>query len=64
MTGYYSAECVISHMPKWNSEAYTGTVGSEVVDEGTPTIITYKSGALGLDAIQKKMINTLSINGY
>ena len=62
MTGYYSAECVISHMPKWNSEAYTGTVGSEVVDEGTPTIITYKSGALGLDAIQKKMINTLSKN--
>ena len=62
MTGYYSAECVISHMPKWNSEAYTGTVGSAVVDEGTATTVTYKGGALGLDAIQKKMIDTLSKN--
>ena len=62
MTGYYSAECVISHMPKWNSEAYTGTVGSAVVDEGTATTVSYKGGALGLDAIQKKMIDTLSKN--
>lgn len=31
--GYFSAECVIAHMPKGSSVAYTGTVGSEVVDK-------------------------------
>lgn len=62
LTGYYSAECVIAKMPKWNSPPYTGTVGSEVVDEGTSSTVSYKGGALGLDAIQKKMIDTLSKN--
>ena len=62
VVGYFSAECVISHLPKGSSPAYTGTVGSAVVDEGTATTVTYKGGALGLDAIQKKMIDTLSKN--
>ena len=62
LLGYFSAECVIAKMPKWNSPPYTGTVGSAVVDEGTATTVTYKGGALGLDAIQKKMIDTLSKN--
>ena len=62
LQGYFSAECVIAKMPKWNSPPYTGTVGSEVVDEGTSSTVSYKGGALGLDAIQKKMIDTLSKN--
>ena len=62
LQGYFSAECVIAKMPKWNSPPYTGTVGSEVVDEGTALTVSYKGGALGLDAIQKKMIDTLSKN--
>ena len=60
--GYFSAECVIARLPKGSSPPYTGTVGSAVVDEGTATTVTYKGGALGLDAIQKKMIDTLSKN--
>ena len=49
--GYFSAECVISHLPKGSSPPYTGTVGSAVVDEGTATTVTYKGGALGLDVL-------------
>ncbi len=60
LKGYYSYDCVISKMPKWNSKPFTGSGGiSTIIPESN---WKYEGGQINFQAMQDDMVNKIKYN--